>query len=51
MIMNPDMAKDLTDMMHKLDRWDALITDYEMKFEKDDISDKNSTVRYGRPGK
>ena len=27
-------------MMNKLDRWDALIRDYEMKFEKDDISDK-----------
>ena len=40
MIMNPDRAKDLTDMMNKLDRWDALIRDYEMKFEKDDISDK-----------
>ena len=26
--------------MNKLDRWDALIRDYEMKFEKDDISDK-----------
>ena len=40
MIMNPDRAKDLGDMMNKLDRWDALIRDYEMKFEKDDISDK-----------
>ena len=40
MIMNPDRAKDLSDMMNKLDRWDALIRDYEMKFEKDDISDK-----------
>ena len=40
MIMNPDRAKDLNDMMNKLDRWDALIRDYEMKFEKDDISDK-----------
>ena len=39
MIMNPDRAKDLNDM-NKLDRWDALIRDYEMKFEKDDISDK-----------
>ena len=38
--MNPDRAKDLDDMMNKLDRWDALIRDYEMKFEKDDISDK-----------
>ena len=36
----PDRAKDLTDMMNKLDRWDALIRDCEMKFEKDDISDK-----------
>ena len=34
MIMNPDRAKDLNDMMNKLDRWDALIRDYEMKFEK-----------------
>ena len=40
MVMNPDRAKDLNDMMNKLDRWDALIRDYEMKFEKDDISDK-----------
>ena len=32
MIMNPDRAKDFGDM--------ALIRDYEMKFEKDDISDK-----------
>ena len=51
MIMNPDRAKDLSDMMNKLDRWDALIRDcYEMKFEKDDISDKlapSSTVRNG----
>ena len=49
LIVNPDRAKDLTDMMHKLDRWDALIRDYEMKFEKDDISDKmrQAAVRYG----
>ena len=40
MIINPDRAKDLTDMMKKLDRSDALIRDFEMKFEKDDISDK-----------
>ena len=40
MIMNPDRAKDLSGMMNKLDRWDALIRDNEMKFEKDDISDK-----------
>ena len=40
MIMNPDRAKDLNDMMNKFDRWDAPIRDYEMKFEKDDISDK-----------
>ena len=40
MIMNPDRAKDLNDMMNKLDGWDALIRDSEMKFEKDDISDK-----------
>ena len=39
MIMNPERAKDL-DMMHKLDRWDALARDNEKKFEKDDISDK-----------
>ena len=25
MIMNPDRAKDLSEMMKKLDRWDALI--------------------------
>ena len=40
MIMNPDRAKDLNDMMDKLDRWDALIRDCEMKFKKDDISDR-----------
>ena len=40
MIMNPDRAKDLNDMMNKLDWWDALIRNYEMKIEKDDISDK-----------
>ena len=40
MIMNPDRANDLGDLMNKLDRWDAPIRDYEMKFEKDDISDK-----------
>ena len=27
-------------MMNKLDQWDALVRDYEMRFEKDDISDK-----------
>ena len=40
MIMNPDRAMDLNDMMNKLDQWDALCRVYEMKFEKDDISDK-----------
>ena len=40
MVMNLDRAKDLGDMMNKLDRWDALIRGREMKFEKDDISDK-----------
>ena len=40
MIMNPDTVTDLNDMMNKIDRWDALIRDFEMKFEKDDISDK-----------
>ena len=40
MIMNPDRAKDLNDMMNKLDWWDAQIRDYEINFEKDDISDK-----------
>ena len=40
MIMNPDRANDLSDMMNKLDRWDALIRDHEMEFERDDISDK-----------
>ena len=40
MTMNPDRAKDLNDMMNKLDRWDALIRDYEKKFEIDDISHK-----------
>ena len=50
MIMNPYRAKGLSDMMNKLDRWDAQVKDYEMKFEKDDISDKiapSSTVCYG----
>ena len=50
MIMNPDRAEDLSDMMNKLDRWDALIRDYEMKFEKDDISDKNAPSSTGRNG-
>ena len=27
-------------MMNMLHRWDALIRDHEIKFEKDDISDK-----------
>ena len=40
MIMNPDRAKDLSDMMNKRDRQDAHIRDYEMKLEKDDISGK-----------
>ena len=40
LIMNPDRAKDLNDMMNKFDRWDVLIRDYEMKIEKDRISDK-----------
>ena len=39
MIMIPDRAKDLTDMMNKLDCC-APIRDFKMKFEKDDISDK-----------
>ena len=37
MTMNPDRTKELSDMMNNLDRWDALIRDYEMKFEKGDI--------------
>ena len=40
MIMDPDRAKDLCDMVFKLDRWDASTRDYETEFEKDDISDK-----------
>ena len=40
MIMNPDRAKDFSDMMNKLGRWGVLVRDYEMKFDKDDISDK-----------
>ena len=40
MIVDPDRAKDLSDMMNKLDRWDAQIRDYEMKFEMCDICDK-----------
>ena len=39
-IMNPHRAKELSDAINKLDRWVALIRDYEMKFEKDDTSDK-----------
>ena len=39
MIMNPDRAKDLSDMVNKLDRW-APMRDFETKFEKDDFSDK-----------
>ena len=34
MIMILDRAKDLSDMMNKHDRWDALIRDYEMKCKK-----------------
>ena len=40
MIMNPDRAKNVNDMMNKLDRWEAVIRGHEMKSEKDDISDK-----------
>ena len=40
LILNPDRAKDFSDMTNKLDRWDALIRHNEMNFEKDDISDK-----------
>ena len=39
-IMNPERVKDFSDMMSKLDHWDALIRDNEMKFDKNDISDK-----------
>ena len=39
MIMNLDRAKDLSDTMNKLDRWDALIRDSEV-IDKDDISDE-----------
>ena len=39
MIMNPDRVKDFNDMTNKLDRWDALVRDCQMKFEKDDNSD------------
>ena len=35
MIMNPDRAKDLSDMVNKLDRLDALIRDHENKLAKD----------------
>ena len=34
MIMNPDRAKDLSEMMNKLDRWDTLIRDCEVKLKK-----------------
>ena len=40
LIMNLDRTKDLSNMMKKVARWDALIRDNEMKFEKDHISDK-----------
>ena len=40
MIMNSERAKDLSNRMSKLDRWDALIREYEMEFDKNDISDK-----------
>ena len=50
MIMNPDRAKDLSDMTNKLDHWDALIRDHEMKFEKDDIFDKNAPCSIVRGG-
>ena len=53
MILNLDRAKDLSDTMNKLDRWDALIRDSDV-FDKDDISDKNapnSTVRFGLAGR
>ena len=40
MIVNPDRAKNFSDMMNKLDRWDALVRDYEMKFDEDNNSDK-----------
>ena len=34
MILNPDRAKDLSDMTNKLVRWDALIRDFAMKLDK-----------------
>ena len=39
-IMNPERADDRIDMMGKLYRWDAMVRDYEMTFNKDDTSDK-----------
>ena len=40
MIVNPERAKDLSDMMSKLDRQGGVIRDYEMKLDKNGISDK-----------
>ena len=39
MIMNPDRAKDLGDMMNKLDRWDAPIRDNEMSVTLVELED------------
>ena len=48
MILNPDRAKDLSDMMNKLVRWDALIRDFAMKLDKNDIPDKMHQAALGR---
>ena len=42
MIKNPERVKDLKEMTNKLDRWDATVRVYEMKFDKDDVP---NTVR------
>ena len=36
----PETSRALIDVTTKRDRWDALVRDYEMKFDRDDTSDK-----------
>ena len=36
----PESAKDLTDMASTLDQRDAMLRDYDMQLDKDDITDK-----------
>ena len=48
-IMNPERAKDFSDMESKLDRRDATAQKYEVKFDKHDKSDKirQAAIIYG----